>query len=62
MASGSSDDAKLVLGRCMKLKSKCCPSRCRHSKPVPIEFICNLWMQDQLSDFVEHGIVTGLEH
>ena len=27
-----------------------CKRRGLHNKPVPIEFLCDLWMQDQLSD------------
>ena len=27
-----------------------CKHRGRHNKPVPIESLCDLWMQDQLSD------------
>ena len=39
-----------------------CKRRDRHNKPVPIESHCDLWMQDQLSDFLEQGIVTGIEY
>ena len=39
--------ACMVLPKCI-LPS--CKRRGRHNKPVPIEFICDLWMQDQLSD------------